>query len=251
MKVFSVVGITQSGKTTVIEKVLEGLRKRRYSAGSVKEIHFEDFAIDETGTNTYRHYQAGAQLVTARGYQETDILFKERLEIKEILRFYDHDYVALEGVEDYIVPKIITAHSTEEIDAKLDETVFLISGQIASQLEEYQGIPVLNALEESEEIVDLIENKVFQLLPNLAEECCGECGYNCRELTGKILRGELKRSACPIGQQNAVQLTINGQQIEMVPFVQDILKNSVQAVVQELDGFQENARIEVIIRDND
>ena len=35
--------------------------------GSVKDIHFEAFAIDTPGTNTYRHRQAGAELVTARG----------------------------------------------------------------------------------------------------------------------------------------------------------------------------------------
>ena len=46
MKLFSVIGITKSGKTTTIENIIRELRKRRYTVGSVKEIHFEAFAID-------------------------------------------------------------------------------------------------------------------------------------------------------------------------------------------------------------
>ena len=59
MKVFSVFGITKSGKTTTIENIIAELRKRRYSVGSVKEIHFEIFAIDTEGTNADRHKKDG------------------------------------------------------------------------------------------------------------------------------------------------------------------------------------------------
>ncbi|HOO12852.1 MAG TPA: molybdopterin-guanine dinucleotide biosynthesis protein B, partial [Bacillota bacterium] len=134
MRVFSVFGITQSGKTTTIENIIRELRKRRYSVGSVKEIHFEKFAIDKEGTNTYRHRMAGSELVTARGYKETDILFQRMLSMDEILRFYHHDFVVLEGVTDCNVPKIVTARNTAEVDERLDDTVFAISGRIANDL---------------------------------------------------------------------------------------------------------------------
>src|SRR5690554_4343904 len=115
MKVFSVVGITESGKTTTIENIIKELRKRNYTVGSVKEIHFEQFKIDVEGSNTHRHKMAGSQLVTARGYYETDILFQNRLSMNEILNFYNHDYVILEGVRDTCAPKIVTAHDVEGI----------------------------------------------------------------------------------------------------------------------------------------
>ncbi|HCS10941.1 MAG TPA: molybdopterin-guanine dinucleotide biosynthesis protein, partial [Clostridiales bacterium] len=54
MKVFSVIGITKSGKTTTIENIIKELRKRNYTVGSVKEIHFEEFKMDVEGTNTHR-----------------------------------------------------------------------------------------------------------------------------------------------------------------------------------------------------
>lgn len=241
------VGVSLSGKTTTIENILQELSRRRYSVGTVKEIHFEDFSIDKPGTNTYRHHQAGAQLVTARGFYETDILFKEKLDVKEILKFYDYDYVILEGVEDFYVPKIITAITLEEIEEKFDETAFMISGRIADEIDEYKGLPVLNALEDIDEIVKLINDKVFRPLPNLSAECCSACGFNCQEMVARILKQKSSLDQCQVLNSNSVKLSINGQEIKMVPFVQDILSNSVQAVVKELDGYQENATIEIKI----
>ena len=72
MKIFSVCGISKSGKTTTIELLIKELIRRGYTVGSFKDIHFEQFAIDNEGTNTYRHKQAGARPVTARGISETE-----------------------------------------------------------------------------------------------------------------------------------------------------------------------------------
>ena len=106
MRAFSVIGITKTGKTTTIENIIRELKKRNYSVGSIKEIHFDSFAIDIPGTNTDRHRQAGSELVTARGYHETDIMFPSKLPIEEILRYYEQDYVVMEGVKDYNIPMI-------------------------------------------------------------------------------------------------------------------------------------------------
>ena len=246
MKLFSVYGISLTGKTTTIENIIKELKKRRYSVGSVKEIHYEDFAIDKEGTNTYRHSQAGAEPVTARGYNETDILYKERLSLQKILRNYSQDYVILEGVEKGNFPKIITAKEREEIDERLDDMVFAISGKIADEIDEYKGIPVINCINETEKLVDLIEEKVFEKLPDFPDDCCTACGFNCCELGKKILKGEAKRSDCVISDTNT-KLYINGKEIDMVPFVQRLLYNAVQGVVSELDGYQEGFSIKVKI----
>ncbi|KAB3531266.1 molybdopterin-guanine dinucleotide biosynthesis protein [Alkaliphilus pronyensis] len=246
MKVLSVFGITQSGKTTTIENIIKELKKRRFSVGSVKEIHFEKFAIDEEGSNTFRHKKAGAELVTARGYYETDILFPKRLSIAEILRFYEQEYVVLEGVTDSNVPKIITAHSIKEIDERLDGTVFAISGRISNEIKEYKGIPVISSIDNIEKLVDLIEIKVFEKLPEFPEKCCGICGYSCHQLLKKIIKGEAKREDCIISQKN-IRLTIGDTDITMVPFVQRILYNSVIGIVKELEGYKQHQRIAIEI----
>jgi molybdopterin-guanine dinucleotide biosynthesis protein B len=246
MKVFSVVGITESGKTTTIENIIKELKKRGYSVGSVKEIHFEQFAIDTEGSNTYRHKEAGSQLVTARGYYETDILFQEKLSIEKILKFYDHDFVVLEGVIDANVPKIITAHNEKEVLERLDDMVFAISGKLSNTLEEFETLPVINTMNNVERLVDLIEEKVYDKLPDFPEECCDKCGYNCRQLGAMILKGQAIREDC-ILKNSKVKLQIDGKDIDMVPFVQNILSNAILGVVKELEGYEKGKQITVRI----
>ena len=62
MKVIAINGITKTGKTTACEVIIDGLRKRGYSVGSVKEIHFEKFKIDpDNSNNTNRQPRRAAR----------------------------------------------------------------------------------------------------------------------------------------------------------------------------------------------
>ncbi len=157
MKVFSIIGTSKSGKTTTVEALAAELRRRNYTVGSMKDIHFEGFAMDREGTNTYRHKAAGSQLVTARGLYETDVMFQARLSLGEILRFYDHDFVILEGAQDFLGPGIITAHTEAEVEERKRAGVFAIAGQISNRLTEYRGLPVINAITAAAKLADLIE----------------------------------------------------------------------------------------------
>ena len=87
MKVLSVYGYTGSGKTSTIEQIIGELIRRGYSVGSIKDIHFESFAIDTVGSNTDRHRKAGAELVTARGIHETDVLFPKDFPLNKYFVF--------------------------------------------------------------------------------------------------------------------------------------------------------------------
>lgn len=246
MKVLSVIGTTKTGKTATIENIIRELRRRRYTVGSVKEIHFEEFAIDTEETNTDRHRKAGSQLVTARGIYETDILFQEKISMDELLRFYDHDFVILEGVTDVNAPRIITAISEEDIEEKYDELTFCISGVISNTKTEYNGLPVINSIDNIKKLVDLIEEKVYDRLPDFPAECCDACGFSCRELGSRILKGEAKREDCKI-LNTKVKLLVDNNEIQIVPFVKDILSNAVLGVVKELEGYKKGKEIKVII----
>lgn len=210
MKVFSVIGFSKSGKTTTIEALVRVLRNRGYSVGTVKEIHFEGFRMDTDGTNTSRHKDAGAQLVTARGLHETSVLFQEKLNIEKILGFYDHDFVILEGVRDIGVPKILTAHDAEEVERGLNDTIFAISGRFAENNQHYKNLPVINALTDAEKLADLIEEKV--------------------------------------SDHTTLTVKIDGKEIEMVPFVQKVFQNLIEGFLKELQGFQPDGDIEICIK---
>ncbi len=251
MRVFSVAGMTRSGKTTTIEGIIRELKKRRFSVGSIKEIHYEDFAIDDEGTNTYRHRAAGSELVTARGLKETDIMYPEMLPVAEILKFYTQDYVLMEGVTDYNVPIILCAADLKEARQHKDRPyfnrVFAISGLLSnSGYKSFEGIPVLNMGSDASKAVDIILEKVFELLPDLPAECCSLCGYDCRKLCSRILKGSSKRSECRIWESD-IKLAIDGRKISLAPFVQDILSDCIKGIVQNLKGYKKGKKIEIII----
>jgi len=157
LKVFSVYGYSLSGKTTTIECLIKELNKRNYTVGTVKDIHYEEFAIDTIGSNTDRHRKAGAELVTARGLYETDILFKERLPIPEILKFYTQDFVILEGVTDFDVPRILCASNLDDAAKRINPSVFAISGVISNEMDCYKNLPVISAIKDIEKLTDLVE----------------------------------------------------------------------------------------------
>jgi molybdopterin-guanine dinucleotide biosynthesis protein B len=57
--VVSIVGKSDSGKTTLLERVIRALSERGYRVGSVKH-HVHDFDIDIPGKDSWRHARAGS-----------------------------------------------------------------------------------------------------------------------------------------------------------------------------------------------
>lgn len=209
MKVFSVLGTSGSGKTTTIEAIIGELRCRGFRVGSVKDIHFDAFAIDTPGTNTHRHRAAGADLVTARGHHETDLLYPTQLPMRDILRHYTgYDWVVLEGVDDLPVPNIICT-----ADKQNDFTI-CASGKLQNT-----ALPYHNPLQNPAKLCDFLQTNVEDYL---------EC-YDAAE---------------PQPAFN-ITLNINGEPVRMVPFVQKVLRNAVLGVAAELEGYQEGATIDI------
>lgn len=241
MKVFTVTGTTGTGKTTTIENLIKELNRRGFSVGTVKEIHYENFAIDTPGKNTYRHRAAGADTVVALGMNETDVMYKGKMNIYDILRHFKEDFVILEGVTNVNAPRIAVAMDKENLI--IDDRTILISGKIANEkIQSIDSIPVLSALDSVKEIVDLILKYVPELMPDMDIKCCNECGKGCRGLLSAILKGEAKREDC-ILNKSKVKLEINGKMVDVVPFVDNILYNTVIGVVKELKGYKNNSEI--------
>jgi len=235
MKVFTVLGTSGSGKTTVIEAAVAELCRRGYRVGSVKEIHYEAFAIDPSPTsNTRRHRSAGAALVTARGYFETDLLYPEKLPIKEILRHYKgYDWVALEGVDDLPVPAVIC---TED---KLREDTICVSGKLGAQAETYQGLPAFNVL----------ENAVPSGCGGVAAPSgCGGAAALCDFLEARVPDYLECFDPADTGPGADIDLLVDGKLLRMVPFVQKILRNAALGVVRELEGYREGAEVEIRLK---
>lgn len=213
MRIIMVKGFSKTGKTTTVTQIIRELRRRGYSVGTVKDIHFQGFAMDHPGTDTYKHAEAGAERVTALGERETDILFSRRMDINAVLKYYKEDFVILEGDCGVVCPIILTAGTTDDIEKRLTGEVVAISGKIAEECWEYKGIPVVNCLKEVEKLADLVE-----------------------EVTKKDK------------EEADVILTIDGVEIPMVPFVKNTLKNVVVGAVKALDGYEEGKEIHIRVK---
>lgn len=67
MKVIGIVGWKNSGKTTLIEKLVAGFIARGLRVSTVKHAH-HDFDVDQSGKDSDRHRAAGAhEVIVASG----------------------------------------------------------------------------------------------------------------------------------------------------------------------------------------
>ena len=59
----SIIGRSKSGKTTLIEKLIQHFKQRGYRVATIKHHFHTDKSLDTPGKDTYRHAQAGAEEV--------------------------------------------------------------------------------------------------------------------------------------------------------------------------------------------
>lgn len=244
MKVFSVVGYSKSGKTTTVGSLITLLKNRGYRVSAIKDIHFEDFTMEREGSDSWSLQKAGAEAVFARGLRETYHIKPERQTLTEMLKMLDSDWTIVEGMKKEPLPKIVCAETEEQLAELVDANVFAISGKISSKIKEYRGLPVISSMSEPEKLADLAEQKVFEVLPLSKDECCSQCGLTCYEMVGEILAGRKKREDCKTDHNQSIHLKIDGQEITMVPFVQNIFRDLLYAFVKNLRGFKKG-KIEV------
>ena len=77
MKIVSIVGKKNTGKTSLTVKVIEELAKRGYNVASIKQSH-HSIEMDKENTDTWKHKQAGANLVVGVG---STTFFNARMEM--------------------------------------------------------------------------------------------------------------------------------------------------------------------------
>jgi molybdopterin-guanine dinucleotide biosynthesis protein B len=102
----SIVGYSESGKTTLIEKLIPALKARGYRVGSIKHAH--EFKM-EASKDSQRHLDAGSEVTVLAGPSEI-VLLKPEVEttVDEIVRLLDAslDLVLCEGFKQANLPKI-------------------------------------------------------------------------------------------------------------------------------------------------
>ena len=152
--IVAVVGKSDAGKTTFLEKLIRELKNRKIRVGTVKhDVH--GFDIDHPGKDTWRHAQAGADAVIISSPSKVALIKKVEHEmsldqVAELMS--DMEIILVEGYKRCDKPKIEIsrrAHSTELL-CRPEELIALVSDS------EWEiGVPVFD-LDDAEGVAGLL-----------------------------------------------------------------------------------------------
>jgi len=243
MKGVAVIGLKKSGKTTVAEALVRELAARGYRVAAVKHAH-GGLTLPEADTT--RLFRAGALEVIGVSPGATEHIYareKKLWEALSLLRGYD--YVVVEGFKSaFPGMRIVAARSVEDALKFKGPLVLAYSGPVASMEPRPElPAPVVDALSEPGRLADLVEEKAFEIPPALD---CGFCKYkSCIGLATAMARGEATIRECTV-LSSRVRLVVDGEEIALNPFVQDILANVLGGIVSTLKGVPEKpSRVEI------
>jgi len=105
--IISIVGKSESGKTTLIEKLIPELKRRGYRIGVIKHA-FHEFEFDKPGKDSWRHRAAGADTVLVAAPGSIVMVKNAQGETLNELEGYfrDMDLVLTEGFKHGHKPQI-------------------------------------------------------------------------------------------------------------------------------------------------
>jgi molybdopterin-guanine dinucleotide biosynthesis protein B len=163
--ILSIVGKSDSGKTTLLEKVVRELTDRGHKIGTVKhDAH--SFEIDHEGKDSWRHKRAGASLTVisspAKVALIADVDHDQSLEEVRDKFIWGVDLIISEGYKREKYPKIEVFRSElhRNLLCESDENLIAIAGDPSSPP---AGIPVFD-LNDPRPLCDFIESRFLHLV---------------------------------------------------------------------------------------
>lgn len=210
--IISIVGKSDSGKTTLIEKIVPELVRRGYRVTTVKhDLH--GFEIDKEGKDSWRHKQAGAQGVIVSSPQRVAFIrdVDKDMSLEELRDSFgqDADLILSEGFKKDVHPKIEVFRKEAHGELLCTEKDNLFA--IASNRRFDVGVPCLD-LDDIKGIADIIESRFLK--GNKTEE---------------------------------VTLKIDGRRIPLSPFVKRFLMRTIKGMISSLKGAENPQRLEIKI----
>jgi len=155
--VISIVGASDVGKTTLIEKLIPELKKRGYRIGVIKHAH-RGFTVDQQGKDSWRHKAAGADAVMVASNGRIALLKDEPGHTLEGLEKYfgDLDLVITEGYKHADKPKIEVLRKAVSRIPVCRNTDQLMA--VVTDADVTVAVPTFG-LEDIEPLADLIEKR--------------------------------------------------------------------------------------------
>ncbi|MGB6119704.1 MAG: molybdopterin-guanine dinucleotide biosynthesis protein B [Mesorhizobium sp.] len=161
-RVFGVTGWKNSGKTTLVERLVTELTARGWRISTVKHAHHA-FDIDKPGTDSFRHRAAGAGEVAIVSSGRWALMHELRAEKEPdmasiIARLAPCDLVLVEGYKREAHLKIEARRSAAKDSAPLAPGDPNIVAVAADHATDAGGLPVFD-LDDIAAIADFVERR--------------------------------------------------------------------------------------------
>ena len=214
--IISIVGKSDSGKTTLIEKLVPELTRRGYRIATVKhDVH--GFEVDREGKDSWRHKQAGAHTVVISSPKKVALIrdVEKDLTLEEIRErlIQDVDLILSEGYKKDVQPKIEIFRKEkhkELLCTKEDNLIAIVSDQ------KFRVGVSCFFLDDIRGVAEFIEKKYLQS----------------------------KR-------EGDVSLKVDGKKIPMTPFVKSFVTHTIKGMLTSLKGCEDPQHIEIRIEDKE
>ncbi|MBA3004777.1 MAG: molybdopterin-guanine dinucleotide biosynthesis protein B [Desulfurivibrio sp.] len=211
--VIAFIGQPDSGKTTLLEKLIPELRRRGYRIGTIKH-HVHAFEMDKPGKDTWRHKQAGASTVALSSPTGLGIIHDVDgdLSIEELVgRYYgDIDLVITEGYKRLGLPKIEVFRRALHGEPLPDRDKTWVA--MVSDAPGPEDIPCF-ALDDIIGLANFLENRFIKPFP-----------------------------------RQKTSLLVNGQPVYLNSFVESFLRQAITGMTCSLKGCQDPREIIITIR---
>jgi molybdopterin-guanine dinucleotide biosynthesis protein B len=207
-----VVGASDSGKTTFLEKLIPELTGRGYRVGTVKhDAH--GFEMDREGKDTWRHRQAGAQTIAIASPSQVATIRRTQGEmgLDELVGryFWGEDLVITEGFKRSPFPKI------EVFRAAIEQ-------QPICQPEDH-----LVALVTDDPVTAAVPTFSFAAVAQVADF-----------IVERFLKGR---------RTHGVQVRLDGKRLAINDFVRDFVAGTIEGMLSSLRGWKRPQTIDVHI----
>lgn len=153
--VVSLVGKSGVGKTTALERIIRELKRRGYRVGTIKhDTH--GFEVDRPGKDSWRHAQAGSDVVVISGPQKMALIrrLEEEMPLDDVVGLmHGVDIVITEGYKRGDRPKIEVTRSERgrELLCTAEELIAIMTDHPVDM-----PVPQF-ALDDAQGVVDLLE----------------------------------------------------------------------------------------------
>ncbi len=158
----SFVGYSGSGKTTLLCKMVSHFKQKGYRVGTLKHDAHR-FEMDHPGKDTWKHAQAGADVVAISSKEKFAMIETREKEysISQILqKIVGVDIILIEGYKQDLPPKILVVSEPEHLSL-IHELPDVVA--VATRLElPPVSVPVFS-INDVQGIATFIEEKVLSL----------------------------------------------------------------------------------------